>query len=84
MIVTGLVLIIGVSALSVGVAVAPLKHVVTRVVFLAVHIAVSIALFVLLAPDDRDWRPYVLLGIALGPGSAVSAIRILRAIVRKE
>ncbi|SDY62377.1 hypothetical protein SAMN05216215_103120 [Saccharopolyspora shandongensis] len=63
---------------------APLKRVVTRVVFLAIHLAVSIALFVWGVWGDRDWSSYVFLGIALGPGSVVSAIRILRAIVRKE
>ncbi|MEV0051674.1 hypothetical protein AB0H34_14385 [Saccharopolyspora shandongensis] len=77
-------LVIGAAALSVGVALAPLKRVVTRVAFLAVHLAVSIALFIWLLPGDRDWLSYVLLGVALGPGSVVSAIRILRAIVRKE
>ncbi|MEV0085299.1 hypothetical protein [Saccharopolyspora sp. NPDC050642] len=77
-------LVIGVGALSVGVALAPLKRVVTRIVFLAVHISVSITLFVWLLPLGGGWASYTLLGIALGPGSVVSAIRILRAIVRKE
>ncbi|WP_165968331.1 hypothetical protein [Saccharopolyspora elongata] len=45
MIIPALVLILGVAALWVGVALAPLKRVVTRVVVLAVHIAVSITLF---------------------------------------
>ncbi|SEG98373.1 hypothetical protein SAMN02982929_07061, partial [Saccharopolyspora kobensis] len=75
---------IALAALLVGVALAPIKRVVARVVFLAVYLAVLAAPFTWLVVEGADWRGFLILGVIVGPGFVVSAFRIVRAITRKK
>lgn len=71
------------AALLVAVALAPIRRVVTRVVFLAFYLLVPTALFICLVVVDADRGWFLILGVTLGPGTAVGAFRIIRAVIRK-